>query len=110
MERAPTKAHELLEGLGLTIVKHGAGGRYPCAEPGPAQSYRYWATYAEGRYKFGVQANPKRTLPAELAARLQREGFALTPKSTEAFMWLEATLGESLDRARATMSALTQAL
>ena len=101
-----TKAHQLLEALGLHIVKDGAGRRYPCGEPGPAPGYRFWATQTEGRLKLGVQQSPKQALTAELQRRLLAHGFLLTPAKTEAFVWLEDEVGASLDAARATVARL----
>ena len=105
-----TKAHGLLRRLGLTVVKHGAGGRYPCAEPGPATGYRYWSTYTEGQYKFGVQAVPKKTLTATLQHQTRAAGFDLTPKRWEAFLWLGPTEEAAFERARAAMSTLEKIL
>jgi hypothetical protein len=110
MSQQQTKAHDLLNALGLRIVKHGSGGRYPCGEPGPAQGFRFWATFTEGQFKFGVQANPKRELAAGLIARLRRLDFVPSPNGMEAFVFLGPTMGNALDQARATMPELSRAL
>ncbi|WP_374469920.1 hypothetical protein [Phenylobacterium sp.] len=104
-----TKAHQLLEALGLNIVKEGAGRRYPCGEPGPAAGYRYWATHTEGRIKLGVQQMPKQELSSALQQRLLSNGFLLT-RRTEGFVWLEPSVASSIDAARVTLRQLQDLL
>jgi hypothetical protein len=110
-EFAETKAHDLLRALDLKIAKSGAAsGRYPCGEPGPATGFRYWATYTEGRFKFGVQAVPKAALKPEVLRRLRSLRFESTPAETECFVWLLPTLESSVTAARPVMAQLRAAL
>jgi hypothetical protein len=106
MPGGASKGHELLEALGLTVVSDGPSGRYPRAEPGPADTFRYRATHANGRYQFGVHAKPKKPLPSDLSARLESWGFALTSDTHVAYRDVGETLGEAVVGARVTMAVL----
>jgi hypothetical protein len=90
-----SKGHELLKALGLSVVSGGPGGRYPRAEPGPTEAYRYRATYAYGRFQFGVHAKPKKPFRYDVIERLESEGFALTPDKQVAYRWVGETLGQA---------------
>lgn len=96
-------AQSLLRALGLTIVTGGPNGRYPCAEPGPATGYRYWANVFDGRCRFGIQTNPKAELESRVLAAFEGAGFSVMPKRTEAFMVLSSPLGDAVDEARVVM-------
>lgn len=93
----------LLSALNLTVVRVGANGRYPRAEPGPAPGFRYWVNFVQGQYRFGVQAFPKRPLPQSAIDALERAGFLIMPARTEAFVWVGQSLEEAVDQARVTM-------
>ncbi len=100
----------LVRSLGLTIVAKGPSGRYPRAEPGPAQGYRYWAQAIVGGYRFGVQPNPKAELSGPVAAAFLAAGFQLMPKRTEAFMVLSDPLDYAIDQGRAVMAKCEEIL
>lgn len=98
-------AIDLMGLLGLTVVSKGPGGRYPRAEPGPGQGYRYWAQALalEAGWRFGVQPNPKAELSPALAVAFTEAGFQIMPARTEAFMTLSGSLPDAADQARAVM-------
>lgn len=104
------EAGKLLEALGLQVVAGGPNGRYPRAEPGPAQGYRFWANVAEGQFRLGVQSNPKDVLSPALIERFRAQGFQIMPASTEAFAWLGSDYDGAVDRGRATISAIEAVL
>lgn len=89
--------------LGLSVVATGPKGRYPRAEPGPGQGYRYWAQAIHGGWRFGVQPNPKVELASPLAVAFTDAGFQLMPARTEVFMVLNGSLEDAADQARAVM-------
>ncbi len=97
-------AAELMGSLGLTVVSKGPGGRYPRAEPGPGQGYRYWAQALVEGWRFGVQPHPKATLAPALAAAFIQAGFQIMPARTEAFMTLSGSVQDAADQARAVMA------
>ncbi len=90
--------------LGLTVVSQGPAGRYPRAEPGPGQGYRYWGQALETGWRFGVQPHPKATLAPALAAAFTQAGFQIMPGRTEAFMTLSGSVQDAADQARAVMA------
>nr|WP_312295483.1 hypothetical protein [Brevundimonas diminuta] len=104
------EAARLLEALDLKVVAGGPNGRYPRAEPGPAQGYRYWANMAEGQLRLGVQSNPKVALAPALIEQFRAQGFQIMPASTEAFAWLGSDFDGAVDRGRATISAIEAVL
>jgi hypothetical protein len=97
-------AAELMNRLGLTVVSQGPAGRYPRAEPGPGQGYRYWGQALETGWRFGVQPHPKATLAPALAAAFTQAGFQIMPGRTEAFMTLSGSVQDAADQARAVMA------
>ncbi len=109
-DRMSNDAGRLLEALDLKVVAGGPNGRYPLAEPGPAQGFRFWASVAEGQFRLGVQAHPKAVLPEALIERFRARGFLIMPASTEAFAWLGSDFGDAIDRGRVTISAIKAVL
>lgn len=105
-----TDARTLMRALGLKVTSKGPNGRYPCAEPGPAPGYRYWACVFEDGYRFGVQTNPKRELDARGLVAFRNAGFGIMPKQTEAFMVLTSPLNDAVDEARAVMARIRSTL
>lgn len=97
-------AKSLMQAAGLTVAAGGPKGMYPRTHEGPAQGYRYWGNVAEGKYRFGVQSQPKAELPPRLIAAFQAQGFKIMPAKTEAFMWLGSDFGGAVDRAKVTMA------
>lgn len=102
MADAPT----LMRALGLQITRKGPNGKYPSAEPGPASGYRYWAYVYDGRYRFGVQPNPKAEIDGRILAAFKKAGFEVMPQKTEAFMTLSSPLGDAVDEARVVMAKI----
>lgn len=100
----------LMRALGLEVVSKGPNGRYPRGAPGPLTGYNYWANFAHGRFRFGVQSDPKAEIDPQLLARFQAAGFEIMPARTEAYAWVGRTLEEAVDQARVTMAIVQKVL
>jgi hypothetical protein len=91
------RAHRLLRELGLEIVADGPGRRYPRAVPGPAEGYRYWATYLEARKTILLGAQK---LSGELdvleLVRLKAAGFMTRRNLREVYVELGDDLTDDL--------------
>jgi len=97
-------ATELMERLNLRVEAKGPSRKYPRAEPGPGQGYRYWAQAISGGWRFGVQPNPKEELSSRLAVAFTEAGFQLMPARTEAFVVVNGSIDDAADQARAVMA------
>lgn len=100
----------LMRALGLQVVSKGPNGRYPRGAPGPLTGYNYWANFAHGRFRFGIQSDPKAELDPELLARFQAAGFELMPTRTEAYAWVGHTLEEAVDGSHVTMAIIQKVM
>lgn len=100
----------LMRALGLRVAAKGPNGQYPRGEPGPQIGYRYWAHFAEGQYRFGVQRNPKAELEPEHLSSFQAAGFEIMPARTEAYAWVGRSLDEAVDQSRVTMAIIQKVL
>lgn len=101
---------DLMRALDLQVTSKGPSGRYPRGEPGPHAGFRYWANFAEGQYRFGVQPHPKAELSSEHLERFKAAGFEVMPARTEAYAWVGRSLEEAVDQSRLTMAMIGKIL
>lgn len=100
----------LMRALDLQVAAKGPNGRYPRGEPGPRAGFRYWANFADGQYRFGVQAHPKAELSSEHMERFKAAGFEIMPARTEAYAWVGRSLEEAVDQSQVTMAIIRKVL
>lgn len=100
----------LMRALDLQVASKGPSGRYPRGEPGPRAGFRYWANFADGQYRFGVQAHPKAELSSEHMEGLKAAGFEIMPARTEAYVWVGRSLEAAVDQSRVTMAIIAKVL
>lgn len=100
----------LMRALNLQVAAKGPNGRYPRGEPGPRAGFRYWANFADGQYRFGVQAHPKAELSSEHMERFKAAGFEIMPARTEAYAWVGRSLEEAVDQSQVTMAIIRKVL
>jgi hypothetical protein len=80
-----SKALSLMMNLGLDVVSGGPSGKYPIAVPGPKEGFRYWATYTNGEFRFGVKPESNRELTQVDQRKFRNRGSMISPNGREAY-------------------------
>jgi hypothetical protein len=78
-----SKALSLMMNLGLDVVSGGPSGRYPIAVPGPKEGFRYWATYTNGEFRFGVKPESNRELTQVDQRKFRNRGSMISPNGAQ---------------------------
>lgn len=103
-------AQSLMRALGFKVSSKGPNGRYPCADMATDDPYRFWATFSDGDYLFGVQPKPKAELSPRARAAFEEAGFIIRPNGQEAYVKLGADFDSAVDKARVVMANIRAVL